>query len=154
MTNIWVFKQTLYEKIFKPLAKSINHFNSLLAARHETVAKCSSATIGLSFIIPGFNNDSAFMISEVIDFITLENYGSEEAKQYVADRIVELSRSNKLAAYRFTPTSVGMPTDSQIIMHALTYYLTIKEPRAIPPLVPADTDLFKFLLVYIYMTPE
>ncbi|KAI8090522.1 hypothetical protein BDF21DRAFT_191550 [Thamnidium elegans] len=144
----------LYERIFKPLAKSIDNFTAVLATRQQTIAKCPPATIALSLVIPGFNSNSEFTISEVVHFITLEGYASEEAKQYVVDRIFELSRSNKLAAYRFTPKSVGMPKDAEIIMHVLSVYLDIKEPKAIPPLVPSDADLFKFLLVYFYITPE
>lgn len=45
-----------------------------------------------------------------------------------------------MAAYRFTPKIPGMPTDAQIIMHVLKYYLKLKEPYAIPPLVPVSHE--------------
>ncbi|KAI9256051.1 hypothetical protein EDC94DRAFT_523398, partial [Helicostylum pulchrum] len=144
----------LYEKIFKPLAMSICYFTAILAREKQTIARCPPATLGLSLIFPGFNSKSVFTLSEVVNFIILENYESADAKQYVMDRILDLSCSNKLNGYRFTPESEGMPKDTEIIMHILCAFLSIKEPRVIPPLVQSDADLFKFLLVYFDITPE
>lgn len=45
-----------------------------------------------------------------------------------------------MAAFRFTPKYAGMPTDSEIIMHAFKCYLAIKEPYAIPPLIEASNS--------------
>ncbi|KAI9274954.1 hypothetical protein EDC94DRAFT_509259, partial [Helicostylum pulchrum] len=105
----------LYEKMFKPLAMSICGFTAILAREKQTIARCPPATLGLSLIFPGFNSKSVFTFSEVVNFITLENYESADAKQYVMDRILDLSCSNKLNAYRSTPQSVGMPKDAEVI---------------------------------------
>jgi hypothetical protein len=51
---------------------------------------------------------------------------------------IELSSNNKMAAYRFRPKADNMPADSEIIMHIFKYYLRLREPYAIPPLVPVS----------------
>lgn len=43
-----------------------------------------------------------------------------------------------MQTYRFLPTIAGMPTDATIIMHVFQQYLALKEPYAIPPLVPVS----------------
>ncbi|KAI8063005.1 hypothetical protein BDF21DRAFT_402746 [Thamnidium elegans] len=69
----------------KTLAKSIDKITAMLATRRQTIRKCPPTTMGLSLIIPGFNVSSA------------------EAKQYVMDRMLDLSQSSTLAGYIFTP---------------------------------------------------
>jgi hypothetical protein len=51
-----------------------------------------------------------------------------------------------MAAFRFTPKVNGMPTDADIIMHIFKYYLSIREPYAIPPLIPVSLYCIKILL--------
>ncbi|KAG2205715.1 hypothetical protein INT47_008072 [Mucor saturninus] len=144
----------LYEKIFSPLANAIEHFDVILAKKNQSLVKSPSVTIALSLVIPGFNNNADFTVSEVVDFLALQNHTDEESMIYVKNRILDLSKSNKLAGFRYTPKSAGMPSDADIMLHVLEVYLSLKEPMAIPPLVPPPVNFFKFLLTYVYVTPE
>ncbi|GAA5814232.1 hypothetical protein MFLAVUS_007726 [Mucor flavus] len=136
-SSVYYDKMTseLHERVFKPLAMSICNFTAILIAGKHTISKCPLATLSLSSFFPGFNNNSKFTLLEVTHLITLKNYENAEAKEYVIDRILDLACSNKLTGYRFTPKRAGMPEDAEIIMHILSIYLSIKEPKAIPPLV-------------------
>lgn len=143
----------LLKYIFTPLSSSIETIDKKLAPKH-TIATCPQGIVALSYLMPEFNQDTVFTMAEVLKFLTLNGHNSPESIQYVSERVKELASNKKMAAYTYTPKSTGMPTDSAIIMHIFTTYLNMKEPYAIPPLVPAQIDLFKFLLIYVYMTPE
>ncbi|KAI8066979.1 uncharacterized protein B0P05DRAFT_553068 [Gilbertella persicaria] len=143
----------LLSKIFKPLAESIHIYNEILASTGRNLANCPPSTAMFSLMMP-HTSTIAFNIPEIENFININGYANPEGRQYVMDRIKELASSHRMAAYRFTPKAQGMPTDAQIIIHIFTHYLSIKEPYAIPPLVPVEGDLFKFLLIYVKITPE
>ncbi|CEI96758.1 hypothetical protein RMCBS344292_10912 [Rhizopus microsporus] len=48
----------------------------------------------------------------------------------------------------------GMPSDGEIVFYIFHTYLQLREPHIIPPLLPLEGDVFKFLLVYFKITPE
>ncbi|CAO3622397.1 unnamed protein product [Mucor hiemalis] len=143
----------LLKYIFTPLSNSIETIDKKLAPK-QTIATCPPGMVALSYLMPEFNQDTVFTIGEVLKFLTLNGHSSTESIQYVGERVKELASNKKMAAYTYTPKITGMPTDSDIIMHVFNTYLNMKEPYAIPPLVPAEIDLFKFLLIFVYMTPE
>ncbi|KAK4516140.1 uncharacterized protein ATC70_011106 [Mucor velutinosus] len=143
----------LLKKIFIPLSQSIDFFNEMLTPRNRSVADCPTATVMLSMVMSTTQN-IAFTLPEIEDFINVNGYSHVDGRKYVVGRIKDLASSSRMQTYRFLPTTTGMPTDAIIIMHVFQQYLALKEPYAIPPLVPVEGDLFKFLLVYIKITPE
>ncbi|KAI8641939.1 hypothetical protein BD408DRAFT_345235, partial [Parasitella parasitica] len=142
----------LLKRIFVPLSKSIDFYNEMLTPKNRSVANCTAATVLLSMVMP--NQNVAFGLPEIENFININGYTHVDGRDYVVERIKDLASSSKMQTYRFLPTVTGMPTDATIIMHVFQHYLSLKEPYAIPPLVPFQGDLFKFLLVYIKITPE
>ncbi|KAG2208764.1 hypothetical protein INT47_007863 [Mucor saturninus] len=126
----------------------------LITKKNQSLVKSPSVTIAFSLVIPGFNNNADFTVSEVVDFLALQGHTDEESMLYVKNRILDLSKSNKLAGFRYTPKSAGMPSDADIMLHVLEVYSSLKEPMAIPPLVPPPVNIFKYLLTYVYLTPE
>ncbi|KAI8984328.1 hypothetical protein BDF20DRAFT_379801 [Mycotypha africana] len=143
----------LLKNMLIPLSKAIENYNECLSPKGYTVANCPLSTVVLSMMLPS-NMDIAFTLPDVESFISLDGFGDIESRRYVIERIKELASSNKMAAFRFTPKVAGMPTDSAIILHIFKHYLSIKEPYAIPPLILPEGDIFKFLLIYIKITPE
>lgn len=143
----------LLKKIFIPLSQSIDFYNEMLTPRNRSVADCPAGTVMLSMVMPTAQNVT-FTLSEIEDFINVDGYSHVDGRKYVLGRIKDLASSSRMQTYRFLPTTTGMPTDATIIMHVFQQYLALKEPYAIPPLVPFEGDLFKFLLVYIKITPE
>ncbi|KAL9552109.1 hypothetical protein MBANPS3_003949 [Mucor bainieri] len=141
----------LLNKIFIPLSQSIDFYNEMLTPRNRSVADCPAGTVMLSMVMP---TAVPFTLPEIEDFINVNGYSHVDGRKYVLGRIKDLASSSRMQTYRFLPTSAGMPTDATIIMHVFQQYLALKEPYAIPPLVPFEGDLFKFLLVYIKITPE
>ncbi|KAI9487663.1 MAG: hypothetical protein EXX96DRAFT_554156 [Benjaminiella poitrasii] len=157
-SRIYYDKMTdiLLSKILRPLSKSIEIYSNLLSPEGEgekRLANCPAKAIALSLILPNAN-ESEFSLYEIENFIGLEGHLNLDGRLYAIERIKELAKNNRMAAYRFTPKSPGMPTDADIIMHVFKYYLSIREPYAIPPLLRPEGDLFKFLLIYIKITPE
>lgn len=61
---------------------------------------------------------------------------------------IDLASSTRMQTYRFLPTVTGMPTDATIIMHVFQQYLYLKEPYAIPPLIPVSFYI-SFILLYL-----
>lgn len=55
-----------------------------------------------------------FTLSKVVDFITLVGHNNLKEKQYVLNRILELSGNKKLTAYKFIQTETRMPKDSEV----------------------------------------
>ncbi|GAN04934.1 methionine aminopeptidase 1D, chloroplastic/mitochondrial-like [Mucor ambiguus] len=143
----------LLKKIFIPLSQSIDFYNEMLTPRNRSVADCPAGTVMLSMVMPTAQNVT-FTLPEIEDFINVNGYSHVDGRKYVLERIKDLASSSRMQTYRFLPTTAGMPTDATIIMHVFQQYLALKEPYAIPPLVPFEGDLFKFLLVYIKITPE
>ncbi|KAI7907475.1 uncharacterized protein BX663DRAFT_491038 [Cokeromyces recurvatus] len=157
-SRIYYDKMTdiLLSKILRPLSKSIEIYSHLLSPEGEgekRLANCPAKAIALSLVLPNAN-DSEFSLYEIENFISLEGYLNLDGRLYIIERVKELAKNNRMAAYRFTPKYPGMPTDADIIMHVFKYYLSIREPYAIPPLLRPEGDLFKFLLIYIKITPE
>ncbi|CAO0795533.1 unnamed protein product [Mucor circinelloides] len=143
----------LLKKILIPLSQSIDFYNEMLTPSNRSVANCPAGTVMLSMVMPIAQNIT-FTLPEIEDFININGYSNVDGRKYVLGRIKDLASSSRMQTYRFLPTASGMPTDATIIMHVFQHYLALKEPYAIPPLVPFEGDLFKFLLVYIKITPE
>ncbi|OBZ89262.1 hypothetical protein A0J61_02678 [Choanephora cucurbitarum] len=143
----------LLTKMLKPLAESIEEHEKILASIGRNLANCPSSVAMLSMILSA-NTTLAFNMPEIDSFINVGGSSRVEMRQYVIDRIKELASSPRMAAYRYVSQIKDMPTDAEIIMHIFNQYLSLKEPYAIPPLVPVEGDLFKFLLIYVKITPE
>ncbi|KAI9278012.1 hypothetical protein BY458DRAFT_532299 [Sporodiniella umbellata] len=142
--------------IFTPLCTSIASFEVILNNSHQKIPSCDPEFMALTVVLPEFRDQKyfSFNLSEIDRFITINNRGDIDVKSYVLERLKELGNSKRMAAFRGIPTVEGMPTDAQIIYHVVRDYLKIREPHIVPPLLPLEGDVFKFILIYVKMTPE
>ncbi|CEP19215.1 hypothetical protein [Parasitella parasitica] len=141
----------LLKRIFVPLAESIASYDAMLSPK--SVAWFTPAAVLRSMAIPK-SRDVVFGLPEIASFINMNGYTHVEGREYIIQRINALASSSKMQTFRYIPTVTGMPTDTNIIMHIFQQYLNFKEPYAIPPLVPLQGDLFKYLSLYFKSTPE
>ncbi|KAI8335588.1 hypothetical protein BD560DRAFT_360116 [Blakeslea trispora] len=147
--------------MLKPLAESIEEHEKMLALTGRNLANCPSSVSMLSMVLSAVSNKNddcntglAFNMPEIDSFINVGGSSQVEMRQYVINRIKELASNPRMAGYRYISQMKDMPTDADIIMHIFNQYLSLKEPYAIPPLVPVEGDLFKFLMIYVKITPE
>ncbi|CAO3656141.1 unnamed protein product [Mucor hiemalis] len=138
---------------FRKLWRSFSYQHSRIQYDKLTNALLENIFIPLANCLET-NQECVFTNSEVLKFVTLNGHSGTKSIAYVMERIKELAANNKMKAFCFTPKMNGMPTDTDIIMHVFTTFLKLKEPFAVPPLVPVQFDVFKFLLIYVNMTPE
>ncbi|KAG0761653.1 hypothetical protein G6F57_009794 [Rhizopus arrhizus] len=140
----------------KPLLKSIESFEIVLSNSGQNIVTCDPKFMAITMLLPEFNNNENFLfnLSEIHQLITINGRTDAESKKYTLERVKELSSSQRMAAFRGIPKIKGMPSDAEIIFYIVRTYLKMREPHIVPPLLPLEGDVFKFLLIYIKMTPE
>ncbi|ORX46816.1 hypothetical protein DM01DRAFT_1148694 [Hesseltinella vesiculosa] len=69
-------------------------------------------------------------------------------------RLLDLAIGNKLAAYRYSTQDRHFPSDAKILWYVFKTYLEYEKPNTVPPLTGDDNDIFKFLLIYFYITDD
>ncbi|KAG1465474.1 hypothetical protein G6F46_001762 [Rhizopus delemar] len=140
----------------KPLLKSIESFEIVLSNSGQNIVTCDPKFMAITMLLPEFNNNENFLfnLSEIHQLITINGRTDAESKKYTLERVKELSSSQRMAAFRGIPKIKGMPSDAEIIFYIVRTYLKMREPHIVPPLLPLEGDVFKFLLIYVKMTPE
>ncbi|EIE91748.1 hypothetical protein RO3G_16459 [Rhizopus delemar RA 99-880] len=146
----------LLKHIFRPLLKSIESFEIVLSNSGQNIVTCDPKFMAITMLLPEFNNNENFLfnLSEIHQLITINGRTDAESKKYTLERVKELSSSQRMAAFRGIPKIKGMPSDAEIIFYIVRTYLKMREPHIVPPLLPLEGDVFKFLLIYVKMTPE
>ncbi|CAO3652922.1 unnamed protein product [Cunninghamella echinulata] len=146
--NTW-----LSGKIFHPLAATIDKINQQIKDSNYSLADCPlDAMVMLMFQFD--HSMFGLPIRLIHDALQIPGYDSIKARQYIIDRIKDLATGNKMAAYRYTPRQDDLPSDALILLHCFKTYLIHELPSVVPPLVPGEGDIFKFLLVYFYITDD
>ncbi|KAI9305659.1 hypothetical protein BJ944DRAFT_239460 [Cunninghamella echinulata] len=146
--NTW-----LSGKIFHPLAATIDKINQQIKDSNYSLADCPlDAMVMLMFQFD--HSMFGLPIRLIHDALQIPGYDSIKARQYIIDRIKDLATGNKMAAYRYTPRQDDLPSDALILLHCFKTYLVHELPSVVPPLVPGEGDIFKFLLVYFYITDD
>ncbi|KAF7730384.1 hypothetical protein EC973_002190 [Apophysomyces ossiformis] len=142
-------------KLLKPLVVVADKLDQQLAQIGSNVVECSPNIMAIMMMqLQPFAGQDEIEPFKVQEYITVPGHESNMGKQYVMNRVKELASSNRLAAFRYMPLEAGMPSDAEIILHLLRTFIDSRLPSAIPPLIEPEGDIFKFLLVYFFITPE
>ncbi|KAI8067775.1 hypothetical protein BC940DRAFT_300444 [Gongronella butleri] len=145
--NTW-----LSSNIFQPMAKTIKMIDDMLP--NVTVAECTHDRFQLvcwqlnQFALPL----SAHLVRECICYPGLGE--SQEAREHMAARIKDLATGSNLTAYQYTARQGHLPSDAKIVWHCFRTWMEHEKPSVVPPLIQEDGDIFRFLLVYFYITDD
>ncbi|ORZ03476.1 hypothetical protein BCR43DRAFT_510531 [Syncephalastrum racemosum] len=139
----------LKTKIISPIVATVDVVNQHLASTNTTFVECPPPTMALLMLEYQPQGEDSFPISLVYDFITVPKHENNVARQYVLDRIKGMHQRGIFTFYH-----PNMPSDSETLIHLVYTYLSNRMPHVVPPLVPAQGDTMKFLLLYFYITEE
>ncbi|KAI8875470.1 hypothetical protein K501DRAFT_280342 [Backusella circina FSU 941] len=149
-------RQRIIDYIIKPILQTADVLDQFLANTGQTFADCTQNTMAYLMLSHAWKTlNISLSPVEMRRLTNMPNYDSVKARKYIIQRMKELAGSENMARFRYIAAESDLPTDSQIIVHLVETYISIKNPSVIPPLIQDHFgDVFKYLVIYFYITPE
>ncbi|KAI9312804.1 hypothetical protein BX666DRAFT_1982091 [Dichotomocladium elegans] len=139
--------------ILKPLLRTVELVDKQLQPNTGlSYTNCPVNVLALLISDPSAMDDAALPVALVQKMLTMPQYENETTKKYILARVQELVKQSRFRLL-FTHEN-DVPSDQEIIFHLFKEYVTFTMPSVIPPLLRPQSDIFKFLLIYFYITED
>lgn len=144
-------RQWISSNIFTPAVRTVEAVEKQLPKQGTSFVDCPLNILALLITDPSYVDDNALPVALVQKLLNLPGYENNRARKYVIERMQELGKQSR---FRLITKESDMPSDSEIVFHVFKTYLTHTMPNVVPPLLPVQGEILKFLLIYFYITED
>ncbi|CDH55066.1 predicted protein [Lichtheimia corymbifera JMRC:FSU:9682] len=144
-------RQWISSNIFTPAVRTVEAVEKQLPKQGTSFVDCPLNILALLITDPSYVDDNALSVALVQKLLNLPGYENNRARKYVIERMQELGKQSR---FRLITKESDLPSDSEIVFHVFKTYLTHTMPNVVPPLLPVQGEILKFLLIYFYITED